>query len=52
MGSPNVEFDLSEQDIYIGEVTDEALEAAACAGPQSVVAFTVAMCTGQAECPF
>ena len=51
MGGSNVELDLNEQEIF-GEVTDEALESAACAGPQNAAVFTIAMCTGQAECPF
>lgn len=52
MGGSNIELELNEQEIFIGEVTDEALETAAYAGPQSIAAFTIAMCTGQAECPF
>jgi hypothetical protein len=38
--------------ILITEVLDEALEAAACWGPLAARSFTIAMCTGQAECPF
>ena len=45
-------LDLSETDILIYDIADEALEAAACAGPLGARAFTIAMCTGQAECPF
>lgn len=45
------ELDLSEADILDYEVADEALEAAAASGPLGA-AFTVAMCTGNMECPF
>ena len=45
-------FDINETDIIAYEVADAALEAAACAGPGGVAAFTIAMCTGQSECPF
>jgi hypothetical protein len=34
------------------EISDEALEDAACSGPHCGKSFTVTMCTGQAECPF
>jgi hypothetical protein len=44
--------DLNEADILGYEIADEALEAAACAGPMGRGALTIAMCTGQAECPF
>jgi len=43
--------DLNESELLI-EVSDEALETAACLGPQNGGSFTIAMCTGQAECPF
>ena len=45
-------LDLNEVDILDYEVSDEALEAAASAGPFGLRAFTVAMCTGNTECPF
>ena len=45
-------LDLNEVDILDYEVSDEALEAAATAGPLGVQAFTIAMCTGNMECPF
>jgi hypothetical protein len=45
-------IDLSDNSTLISEVSDETLEAAACSGPQNGKSFTVAMCTGQAECPF
>jgi hypothetical protein len=45
-------LDLNEADILDYEVSDEALEAAASAGPFVAQAFTVAMCTGNMECPF
>jgi hypothetical protein len=47
----NVALDQNEE-ILITEVLDEALEAAACWGPLAARSFTIAMCTGQAECPF
>ncbi len=40
----------TETDILVADVSDEALEAAAGMGPAD--AFTIAMCTGQSECPF
>jgi hypothetical protein len=45
-------LDLNEADILDYEVADEALEAAACAGPLGARAFTISMCTGNMECPF
>ncbi len=45
-------LDLNEVDILDYEVSDEALEAAATAASLGVQAFTVAMCTGNMECPF
>jgi hypothetical protein len=45
-------LDLSDTEILDYEISDEALEAAACTGSLGVQAFTIAMCTGQAECPF
>jgi hypothetical protein len=45
-------LDVNETDILVHEVSDEALEAAACAGAGGVGAFTIAMCTGQSECPY
>ncbi len=51
MNEANLEFDLNEEEVFTSELSDEALEAAACAGPGNM-AFSVAMCTGQAECPF
>jgi hypothetical protein len=45
-------LDLNETELLIVELPDEVLEAAACSGPQSGRAFTIAMCTGQQECPF
>jgi hypothetical protein len=52
MNEASIGFDLNEEAILAYEVSDEELEAAACAGPENVKAFTVAMCTGQVECPF
>jgi hypothetical protein len=45
-------LDLNEVDILNYEASDEALEAAASTGPFVAQAFTVAMCTGNMECPF
>jgi hypothetical protein len=36
--------------ILAAEVTDEALEAAACTGPQRAKAFTVGLCTVMSDC--
>jgi hypothetical protein len=47
-----VAADINEIDVLVYEVSDEALEAAACTGPMGAMAFTIAMCTGQVECPF
>jgi hypothetical protein len=52
MNNANSEFDLQESDILTVEITDEALEIAACPTSGMVAAFTVAMCTGNLECPF
>ena len=52
MNKANLGFDLNEQEILTYAISDEALEAAACAGPENARAFTIAMCTGQSECPF
>jgi hypothetical protein len=42
-----------EDEILTAEVSDEALEASACAGPENAnKAYTIAMCTGQLDCPF
>ncbi len=42
----------NDDEILMRNVTDEALEAAACAGQGNGGAYTVAFCTGQADCPF
>jgi hypothetical protein len=52
MNEANVEFDLNEEEMLTHEISDEAVEAAACAGSENARAFTIAMCTGQADCPF
>ena len=44
--------DSDELAVLTTEISDEALEAAACAGPQQGGVFTVSMCTGLQECPF
>jgi hypothetical protein len=51
MTDENTALDHGEE-ILIAEALDEALEAAACSGPLAAGSFTIAMCTGQAECPF
>lgn len=43
---------LDESEPLINEISDEMLEAAACLGSENGRSFTIAMCTGQAECPF
>jgi hypothetical protein len=45
-------LDQNEPENFDRETSDEALEAAACSGPAAGRSFTIAMCTGQAECPF
>jgi hypothetical protein len=52
MNKDNTGLDQTDADILVAEIADEALEAAACAGREDARAFTIAMCTGQAECPF
>jgi hypothetical protein len=51
MMDENIALDQNEE-ILITELLDEALEAAACSVPLAARSFTIAMCTGQAECPF
>ncbi len=43
-------FEASEHGLFILAVTDEALEAAACAGTENARAFTAALCTVMADC--
>jgi len=52
MNEGTVGFGPNEEGLLNYEISDEALEVAACAGPENARAFTLAMCTGQAECPF
>jgi hypothetical protein len=52
MSEAIVASEFSETEILNTDVSDEALETAACAGPESAKAFTVSMCTGQTTCPF
>jgi hypothetical protein len=51
MNEESTGFDLNEEILFY-EVSDEALEAAACAGQENAKALTIAFCTGSAECPF
>lgn len=46
------DLDLREQALIASEVSDEALEAIAYNGAERAQAVTVAMCTGNLECPF
>ncbi len=46
------DVDRNEDEILMRNVPDEALEAAAYAGQGNGGAYTVAFCTGQADCPF
>jgi hypothetical protein len=50
MTEANIAFDPSEDDIFVNDIADEALEAAACAGPHEAKAFTVSLCTVLADC--
>ena len=52
MNEAEIGFDLNEEQILTYEISDETLEAAACAVAECARAFTVTMCTGQGECPF
>jgi len=53
MTNQDAPFDLNDlSETFIKEMSDEALEAAASSGPLAGRSFTIAMCTGQAECPF
>jgi hypothetical protein len=51
-GSACDQRDRNETDAITDEVSDETLEAAACAARQHGAAYTVLMCTGGLECPF
>jgi len=51
MNEAIAEFALDEQDdVFARDVTDAALEAAACAQTQNARVFTVALCTVMADC--
>ncbi len=43
-------IETQEDDVLTIATTDEALEAAACAGTESARAFTAALCTVMADC--
>ena len=53
MNEANAAFDLNEEKpfIFTAEVPDETLERAAYSGANAG-ALTIAMCTGQSECPY
>jgi hypothetical protein len=44
-------FGLNEEKIFFKEVQDEVLEAVG-GSASSAMVYTLAMCTGNAECPF
>ncbi len=46
----NLIHDTHDDDVFTIAVTDEALEAAACAGTENARAFTAALCTVMADC--
>jgi len=50
MTAAHIAFDPSEDDIFVNDISDEALEAAACVGPHKAKAFTVSLCTVMADC--
>lgn len=52
MNEVKPELELNEEKMFFNEVQDEVLEAAACSKADSTRAFTLAMCTGNSECPF
>jgi hypothetical protein len=52
MDDSDIELNRDEYDALAADITDTALEAAACSGPACARAFTVSMCTGQLYCPF
>jgi len=43
-------FDPSEDDIFVNDIADDALEAAAGAAPHQAKVFTVSLCTVMADC--
>jgi hypothetical protein len=43
-------FETREDDLFTIAVSDEALEATACAGAEGSRAFTAALCTVMADC--
>jgi hypothetical protein len=51
MKDEKTQGDLNKSELSV-EMPDEALEAAACLGPRNGGYFSIAMCAGQAECPF
>ncbi len=52
MTEADIAMDLSEQTVLAIEVSDEAIEAAACAGPHCAKAFSISFCTGSEVCPY
>jgi hypothetical protein len=52
MTEADIAVDLSEQTMLAIEVSDEAIEAAACAGPHCAKAFSISFCTGSEVCPY
>jgi hypothetical protein len=51
MDGTTLKIDQVEEDILSYDVSDDALEAAACNGSDKPAALTVAMCSGFDSCP-
>ena len=51
MNESTIGVDLTEEEILISEVSDDALEAAACRMKDRAGAFTLAFCSGLDTCP-
>ena len=51
MNEAKHEFELNEEKLFFNDVQDEALEAVGDSAGNAM-AYTLAMCTGNAECPF
>jgi hypothetical protein len=51
MNDTTVGFDIAEEDIFAFEVSDEALESAACSLRDKPGSVTVSFCSGLDSCP-
>jgi hypothetical protein len=51
MNAVKQELELSVENLFFSDVQDEALEAIGSPARDAIV-YTLAMCTGNAECPF